>query len=618
MQLCTPEHGTPVVTTEAVVDLRILATTDLHMELTGYDYVRGRPAAGGGLPALARLIAAERTGAVNCLLLDNGDLLQGNPLADHLASPAGRLRHGPHLAVAALGALGCDAATLGNHDFSYGTGFLRRSLQGAAYPVVCANVVAPGLRLPPWVVLRREVRDRCGAAQRLAVGVIGFLPPQTAAWEALSAPGLRTEDILAAARRELPLLRAAGAEVVVALAHSGIASGEENAAAALAALPGIDAVVAGHTHSAFPDPATPAVEGVDACAGTLWGRPAVQPGFGGSHLGVLDLVLQRHPAAEACPGWRVTAHRVRLVAASAAPPAPVPAPGLRRAHRAALDRYARRAGGSDTALTSFFALIGHDPGLRFVAQAQRWHLRRALDGARLPILAAVTPFRCGGRAGPQHYTDIPPGRLSRRSLADLYAFSNRLAVLEVTGADLREWLERAAGIFAQLQPGVADQALIASDFPAYNFDVIDGLDWTLDLSAAPLFDAEGARLRATGGRVSDLRHRGRLVAEGDRFLLATNSYRLSGVGLYGPLLGGRRPLREGPALVRDILHAYLRRVRRAAPPGALPFRFAPLPGSTALYDTGPGALAHLHRAPLPAEPLGLTAAGFLRLRLRLG
>lgn len=612
MHLRGPEAGTPVAAADAVADLRILATTDLHMALTGFDYFRGI-AGGGGLPDLAGIIAAERASAANCLFFDNGDLLQGNPLADHLAAAAWRRRRGPHPAVACLGALGCDAATLGNHDLSYGTGFLARSIEDAGYPVVCANLAAPGrLRLLPWVVLRRAVLGRDGRRHPLGVGVIGFLPPQTAAWEAVAAPGLRTEDILATARREVPRLRAAGAEIVIALAHSGIGAGAENAAAALAALPGVDAVVAGHTHATFPDPRAPAGEGVDPAAGTLWGRPAVQPGFGASHLGVMDLVLRQGPE-----GWRIAAHHVRLVAADPAHCAPPLPRGLHGAHRAALNRFARRAGRSDTALTSHFALIGHDPGLRLVAQAQRWHLRRVMGGAALPILAAVAPFRCGGRAGPGHYTDIPAGRLTRRSLADLYAFTNRLAVLEVTGAELREWLERAAGIFAQLRPGLADQPLIEPDFPPYNFDVIDGLEWTLDLSAPARFDAEGRATGATGSRVRDLSHHGRAVGLGDRFLVATNSYRLSGVGLYGPLLGGRQPACAAAEPIRDILHAYLRQVRRAAPPGRLPFRIAPLPGASVLYDTGPRAAAHLAQAPLPAESLGTTAAGFLRLRLRL-
>lgn len=613
MHLRGPQSGTPVPATDAVADLRILATTDLHMALTGFDYFRRGRDATGGLPALAAVIAAERASADNCLFFDNGDLLQGNPLADHLASPGG-LRRAPHPAVACLGALGCDAATLGNHDFSYGTGFLARSLDGAGYPVVCANLEAAGrLRVPPWVVLQREVVTRDGSRLPLRVGVIGFLPPQTAVWEAVSAPGLRTAGILAAARRELPRLRSAGAEIIVVLAHSGIAAGTENAAAALAALPGVDAVVAGHTHTTFPGPGTPDVEGVDAAAGTIWGRPAVQPGFCGSHLGVMDLVLRRSGG----DGWRVAAHGVRLVATGAATAAPGLPRGLQQAHRTALSHITRRAGRSGTPLTSHFALIGHDPGLRLVAQAQRWHLRRVLGREGPPLLAAVAPFRCGGRSGPLHYTDIPAGRLSRRSLADLYAFPNRLAVVEVTGADLREWLERAAGIFPRLRPGCLDQPLTDPDFPAYNFDVIDGLDWTIDLSAAPLFDRDGAATGAAGGRVRGLSHRGRPVAGDDRFLVATNNYRLSGVGLYGSLLGGRRAVIEGTQGLREIIHAYLRRIRRAAPAGALPFRFAPLPGATALYDTGPGAAAHLPRAPLPAESLGLTDSGFLRLRLRL-
>ena len=73
------------------------------------------------------------------------------------------------------------------------------------------------------------------------------------------------------------------------------------------------------------------------------------------------------------------------------------------AHRETLRHFRRRVGRTELPLSSYFSLIGDDPGLRLVAMAQRWHVRRALRGTRwqeLPILSAAAPFRAGGRGGP--------------------------------------------------------------------------------------------------------------------------------------------------------------------------------------------------------------------------
>jgi len=602
----TGEHADAADARAATIRLRLLATSDLHMKLTGYDYFHGRPGtAPGGLGHLAATIARLRTGTGCSLLFDNGDLLQGNPLADHLAAQD----CGPHPAIAWLNALAFDAATLGNHDFNYGPRVLARVLRGANHPVVLANAHLPGnLRLPRWVLLRRPAVDTDGTLHELRVGVIGLLPPQTAAWEAQSMPGLRVDDMLATARAEVPRMRAAGADLVVALAHSGLSpepetEGMENAAAALAAVPGIDAVVAGHTHLPFPAPGD---------SGLVAGTPVVLPGFGGAHLGVIDLTLQRQGRAP----WQVVEAASRLHPAEAAPVPERLMRSLLPAHRGALRAQSRRAGGTRAPLQSHLTLIGHDAGLALVAAAQRWHLRNALRStpwAGLPILAAAAPSRSGGRGGPAHYTDVPAGRLARRHLADLYAFPNRIAALIVTGAELRDWLERAASAFALLTPGAQDQPLLDPAFPGYQFDVIFGLRWSIDLACPARYDSEGRVVGPPEGRVRDLSYHGRPVTADDRFVLGTNSYRLSGVGLYAPF--AREPLLDGPERVRDVLHAYLRRRRVVAPEARLPFRFAPLPGTTAWLDTSPAVC--LNDAPLDARPLRLTDKGFMRLRVKL-
>ena len=100
----------------------------------------------------------------------------------------------------------------------------------------------------------------------------------------------------------------------------------------------------------------------------------------------------------------------------------------------------------------------------------------------LPILSAAAPFKAGGRGGPDYYTDVPVGPVAIKNVADLYLYPNTIQAVAITGADVKNWLERSAGIFNQITPGAADQPLINLDFPSYNFDVIDGVTYKIDVT----------------------------------------------------------------------------------------------------------------------------------------
>lgn len=597
-----------------------MATSDLHIHLLGYDYFSDKPADRIGLSRVASALEKSRAGSVNCLVFDNGDSLQGNPLGDYLAQPG---RIGPrerHPVVQAMNALGFDAATIGNHDLSFGLPFLRRTIEGAAFPFVASNLTCRrALPTTRHLLLERDFHDRDGHPHRLRIGVLGFLPPQTAEWEADLKGEIAVADILTSARSGIAALRDAGADLVIALSHSGIGAlqatpGMENAATALAALPGIDAVIAGHTHRVFPSASHPEGAGIDPVAGTLAGKPAVMPGFWGSHLGVIDLSL-RHGAQ----GWQVCGFRSRAVPVRDQPEHGAVTQIGMSAHRASLRHFGSRAGRAQQPLNSYFTLIGRDPGLRLVAMAQRWHVRKALAGTAwqdLPILSAAAPFRAGGRGGPEHYTDVPAGRLTLRSLADLYVFPNRLCALLVKGADVVAWLEHSASQFLQVLPGQTDQPLVDPEYPSYNFDLIDGVRWELDLSQPPRHAPDGRLADPGAQRVCRITHAGRPLQADQDFILVTNSYRLSESGPFSAVVGRAQVVLDGSVRTRDILRRYIALRRRVAPQPDMGWRFRAMPGASVIFQTGPAALAHIP-ADLPLEDLGLGPDGFRSLRLQL-
>ncbi|WBU57742.1 5'-nucleotidase C-terminal domain-containing protein [Paracoccus sediminicola] len=600
----TPEIA-PAHRGDTVVSLRILATTDLHMRL-------GDEPGTGGLARLAPLIAAERETASNLLLFDNGDLIEGTPLADELAR-GGLGRCDLHPAIAALNRLGFDAATLGNHDFSHGVPFLRRVLRDAEYPVTLANaglIDGPAL----WqetVLLDREMHDNEGRIQPVRVGVFGVLPPQTVDWEAGLSQFLRTDDVVDAARRAVSSLRAQGADVIVALSHGGHGSGNgyraENAAGAIAELPGIDAVIAGHTHE------------VMVRAATGGAAPIIKAGFGGSHLAAVTLRLSGRAGS-----WRVDCDRAEVLKAADTPcPAfPHSAIMLRADAEARLNA---PIGEISAPLSSHYALLGADPGLRLIEAALRAHIDEAMPQRGMPLLTAFAPFRTGGRGGPDHFVSIPAGPVRRADLSVLYPFTNHLAAIRLSGAEIREWLERAASLFRHL-PGEATAdatgpqgaqpagPLIDRDLPGFQFDIIAGLDYQIDLGAPPSFDVTGQH-RGGPGRIRNLRHAGRAMGDHDLFLLATNSYRMSGWPLYAPLTSGRRCVLppEARIRVRDIVARHLTGATIRRPGTAQFFTLTAPPGTRVWFDTAPEAIPA--DCPVPVLEVARSDSGFQRLTL---
>lgn len=609
--------------------VRILATTDLHMNLLGYDYFLGRENPGTGLAAVATLIEESRVDHRNCLLFDNGDSLQGTPLGDYIAESKGVGPGQPHPLVQVMNQLGYDAATLGNHDFTFGGDFLLNSVADAGFPLVATNLHMKGAgHIRRSAILTRRFTDDQGAAQDIRIGILGFLPPQTTDWDSALRPVMRVDDIIETARTEVPLLKAQGADLIIALAHSGIAGSAirprmENAALPLAEIPGIDVIIAGHIHRAFPSADFPPGPGVDPIRGLLHGKPAVMAGFWGSHLGVIDLGLVRGAGDG---GWQVEDATSRAVQVPRdSQPMPAITAALQADHQATIRHLSRRIASSTVPMHSFLSLLGQDAGLNLVNQAQADFIRAALakaqadcDALALPVLAAAAPSRAGGRGGPGHYTDVPPGDLTLRSLADLYLYPNRICALELTGGELADWLERAAGIFRQIHPDQADQPLLDPNFPSYNFDVITGLEWQIDLSQPARYDPSGAIVNPAARRIRDLTHQGKPVEGSARFILVTNSYRMSECGLYAPLARPDRLVIDEGQRARDMLLHHVQTQEQVAPPSALGFRFAPLAGASVTFDSGPLVSRHLDViAPLSPQIIGTTPEGFTRLRLHL-
>src|SRR5271166_1011349 len=622
----------PLAGPEPRLRLRLIGLTDLHANLYPYDYYRDRPDNSVGLARAASLIAVARSEWPNCLLFDNGDILQGTPLGDFAAAEIIRDPTTIHPVIAAMNKLDYAVATLGNHEFNYGLEALERAYAQARFPVVCCNVLRSDGSpwFPPSIVIERDFVDGSGTMRGLKIGVIGVAPPQIAQWDEAHVRGrLKTVDIVEAARREVGDLRGR-VDLIVVLCHSGIsrlasALGEENAGLDLARLEGVDALFLGHQHLLFPGEDFAGVPDADAERGMIHGKPAVMAGFWGGHLGVIDLGLEfdvgRWRVAQARVEARPIARRDGNGAAIALVESDTSVlDAAKDAHAATLHYVRTPVGRLATPLHTYLALIADDPTVELVNAAQRAYAV-PLAAARaylasLPILSASAPFKCGGRGGPDFYTDIAEGPIAIKDVADIYPYPNSVRVVKVDGATLREWLERSASIFRRIDPASRDeQPLLGPAFVCYNFDVVDGVEYAIDVTQPARYDELGVLVEPQARRIRDLTFEGAKVDPGQMFLLVTNNFRASGGGGF-PGCDGTSVAIEAPDANRDVVLKYIAGATEVAPRSDGNWRLAPWPSTVVTtYLTSPLAAALPVPPGLKLTSMGAAPGGFLKLRV---
>lgn len=592
------------------LDLTILATTDIHTNYLPYDYFTDNPVETNGLVKVAAAMQDERNRNANILLFDNGDNIQGTPLGDYLVkNPPQGGEISPVMRL--LNAMQYDAMTLGNHEFNFGLDYLNSVISGANFPVVSANVVNHLTKTPyftPYTIIIRSFQDNTGGMQTLKIGILGLVPPQILSWDGAHLRGkVDVLDGYETAKKYVPEMKAKGADIIVILSHSGLSDtprvgGEENFSYYLTDIPDVDAIITGHIHMRFPSPSFANMAGVDLASGTIKGIPVVMSGSFGDTLGIIDLRLEKKDGT-----WRSASALSRLVpmydsAARKSLFAPVPelAALLSKEHESTLAYIRSPVGGEGengarltSPLTSFFALVRDDYSVQLINEAQAWYAAEVLkDGEykNLPIVSAAAPFKAGGRQGPGYYTNVPAGSLAIKNMADLYVYSNTIVFVKLTGAEIKEWLEMSAGQFNRIDPSVkTEQVLIDDAFPTYNYDIIDGLTYTIDVSKPPRYNPNGSLRDAASQRIQDLRFNDSPVRPDQEFVVVTNNYRAYGGGNF-PGINPSKIIFGSPDENRQVILRYIEAVKRIDPKADNNWKLS-LPAGTAVvfYSSPLGA-----------------------------
>ena len=575
-----PANSGPSVQAPAGVDLVVAATTDIHGRVRGWDYDRDRPDTLVGLARAATIVDSLRNAcpdagrgcdarsnaACGCVvLIDAGDITQGNALA-FVAARVAR-DSGPTPVIAAMNSMHYDAAAVGNHDFNYGVPYLERNLRQARFPLLAANVRrADGRRVVPgWTMV-----ERAG----VKVGIVGATTPGSMLWDRdnLRAAQVVIGDIMPAVRVAVDSARAAGADVIVVTMHSGlgepatydtVSTGlpSDNVAARVAReVPGVDLVVYGHSHKEMADTS---INGVLLIQAKNW----VQS------VAVAHLRLARESGR-----WRVTRRSGTLVHTAGHAESPAVLAATDAAHRATVAWITTPLGRTDVAWRADSARVADTPLQDFVLEV----MRRAAHAD----LAAGAAFSLDA--------SLDSGAITAARLQALYPYDNTVRAIRVSGRQLRDYLEQSARYFTV---DAAGAPTVNREIPGYNFDILAGADYVLDVS------------RPVGERVTRLEVKGRPVAPTDSFTLALTNYRQTGGGGYS-MIAGAPVVYKSTEDVRQLLTDEVRRAGVLRPQDYFTrnWRIEPASAVSALYralrgGVGPAAAGAPRAAARDTTPL---------------
>ncbi|MDD9261851.1 bifunctional 2',3'-cyclic-nucleotide 2'-phosphodiesterase/3'-nucleotidase [Bacillus toyonensis] len=599
-------------TGESTVNLRILETSDIHVNLMNYDYYQTKTDNKVGLVQTATLVNKAREEAKNSVLFDDGDALQGTPLGDYVANKINDPKNPvdpsyTHPLYRVMNLMKYDVISLGNHEFNYGLDYLNKVISKTKFPVINSNVYKDDKDnneendqnyFKPYHIFEKEVEDESGQKQKVKIGVMGFVPPQVMNWDKANLEGkVKAKDIVETAKKMVPKMKAEGADVIVALAHSGVDKsgynvGMENASYYLTEVTGVDAVLMGHSHTEVKD--------------VFNGVPVVMPGVFGSNLGIIDMQLKKVNGK-----WEVQKEQskpqLRPIADSKGNPLVQSDQNLvneiKDDHQATID-YVNTAVGKTTApINSYFSLVQDDPSVQLVTNAQKWYVEKlfAENGQYskykgIPVLSAGAPFKAGGRNGATYYTDIPAGTLAIKNVADLYVYPNTLYAVKVNGAQVKEWLEMSAGQFNKIDPKeTKEQPLVNIGYPTYNFDILDGLKYEIDVTQPAKYDKDGKVVNANTNRIINMTYEGKPVADNQEFIVATNNYRGSSQTFPGVSKG--EVVYQSQDETRQIIVKYMQETPVINPAADQNWTFKPIVADklNTTFDSSPNAQKYIKK-----------------------
>ncbi len=510
----------------AAQQITLLHTSDIHGHIYPFDYFRNQTA-DIGLARIATLTQQVRQEGQPVLLLDAGDTIQGSALAyyHHRRNPGPR---DPMMKV--MSKLGFDAMTVGNHEFNFGMDVIKKSSAEASFPWLSANIVKQEDQTPyftPYLVKELD---------GVRLGILGLTTPNIPNWETPeNYAGLEFLDTVDVARRYVPLLREEEkVDAVIVLTHQALerdpATGSSNRTEyenqvyrLITQVAGIDVVLMGHAHRDLPPQE---VEGVVICEPGPWGRALCR----------VDLFFE----TDASGSVQLARWSGDLLSTEDVEPNREVLELAKVYHEQTMGYIGSVIGEALEPISADLARFRDTPIMDLLQQAM---LEKS--GAQLS-LAALLPYSFDG---------IPVGPVTVQQIFSFYIYDNTLAVVELTGRQIKEVLEHSARYYqrAGWEPDTGRLILdINREVRHYNFDILAGAHYRIDPT------------RPVGQRIRDLTYQGKPMDLDARFTLVTTNYRAAGGGGF-PALKEAKVIWRSSEEVRNLLIEYIREQGRIRP-----------------------------------------------------
>ena len=540
---------------EAVGNLKIMVTGDLHGQVTAMQYETKEEDPTAGLSKIATLIQRERMGSGNSetVLVDAGDTLYSYA-TDFFYNYNDKLIQPIYQAMAMLD---YDAITLGNHELDFPWEYLTNQLmESGLYPVTTvANLrhdVTGEEILPPSIVTEKMIEMSDGTVKKLRIGIVGATRQSISTKRQRYSGFLCGTDIYEAVKEEATRLKEDGVDVVIALIHGGIGLKDSTATvspgAKLAQLSVIDAVVTSHTHEEFPMD-TDKYKGykyVDEEMGLIHGKPVIAVGSHAENLGVIEFEVRCDAKGKTVldNGFSY------LVNVSENTEEDEDILAMHERFQRYLtkkldDTQYKLAEGC--VLTNVDCVVNDSALYQLINNAKisfgTSYIQEYLPSyASYPVIA-VTKNELDNKG---EYLMVEDS-ISSVDVAKVIgtASSERpsgyLYLYKITGANLREWLEYSASIYAKKgtklkyllptftkrNPSVS--TLIQEEYLQdwSSLFVFDGISYEIDLTQPARFKADGTMVSYKNKRIVNLKYQGKEVTDKQEFIIVSDVYTMN-------------------------------------------------------------------------------------------
>ncbi len=567
--------------------LAILGTTDEKQYIKGYDYIENKEDGTIGLSRLYTMIEEARSEYEHTLLFSAGDILQGSFIGEMEAvvSPLETKQY--QTIIKAFNHMEYDAVSVGNHDLTdFGLSFFETAKKNSNFPWLSSNIKKADnpseFYIQPYTIIEKNIKGI-----PLKVGVISFIPPHTMYWgRRFLEEKIIVKEILPQAKKYIPIL-AEKSDIVVIVAHTGIDeshpeafSARENAAYHLSLIEGVNAMVLGHQHRFFPGDFKD-IDGIDNEKGLINGVPAVMAGAAGEALGIIELKL-----AHRKDGWKIVGEssRLRYTEEEISPHSDIEdiASDI---HKKTLKYLNTTIGRTKFEIASYFSRIKDTAITQLINDAQLDYATTVIAETEYrdtPLLSAAAPFKAGGE-GPNHFSSVKEVITIADVVNDIYTYTNNVEIVKINGNQLKDYLERSAYNFNTIDPVLEEpQHLINYEMSSFNYDVVKGIDYQLDITRPP------------GDRVVSLIYRGEEVEGEMEFLIVTNNYRASGGGGF-PHMVKENLVLSTTAASRQKIIKYIQQQKEAAPLPTRNWSIGPVKTSGPLiYHSSPKARHYIN------------------------